>query len=259
MQNVERFHIEAHQGNIFNRNCRDKRRLLEDELQEAVYLFASSAMTLVEQSRALRSKIEIPGYSERIAADFASSSRHRFIQELRNDVIHITLHEPNWQLSTDRDGTRITRFLLYAHQLTRADEYHLLARDYLRKNTDGVDLGTLFAEYRTTVNEFHVWLQQAVSSTAGAQILDYRRCHRFITTIGTRAFWRLMLSQVVIQNSKNPYDYLDRYLTETEMEEVSTFPPRSQAQVDRIVEIIDEDGACDDELRTLVYTAFGVL
>jgi hypothetical protein len=47
---VERFHQQAYQGEIFRRNRREELCQLEEELQDAVYLFASSAMTLVDCS-----------------------------------------------------------------------------------------------------------------------------------------------------------------------------------------------------------------
>lgn len=52
--------------------------------------------------------------------------------------------------------------------------------------------------------------------------------------------------------------YLDQYLTEDELREGLRMPPRSKAEVDCIVELIDEHGACDAELRNLVYEAFSV-
>ena len=53
-------------------------------------------------------------------------------------------------------------------------------------------------------------------------------------------------------------NYLDRYLTEGELAQVMALPPRSVQQVDRVIDIVDEYGACDSELRELVYRAFGV-
>lgn len=67
-----------------------------------------------------------------------------------------------------------------------------------------------------------------------------------------------MLSQVVIQQKRDPYHYLNRYLTIAELEEVQQLPNKSKTQVDRIIELIDDYGACDDELRDLAYKAFGV-
>ncbi|SHL17044.1 hypothetical protein SAMN05216428_101321 [Nitrosospira sp. Nsp11] len=214
-------------------------------------------MTLVDQSRALSKKITISGYSARISADFEKNGSHKFIQELRNDVVHITLHKPNWHISTEKDGTRITKFLLYPHQLARAEKYNLYAKNYLQKNPNGINLGALFAEYQTLVNGFQEWLQKAISSVVGTEISDYLRCRLYVNRLGARPAWNLILCQVVA-GAKNPYNYLDQFLTEKEMVEVLALPHQSAAQVDLIIRIIDEYGACDDELRSLVYKAFNI-
>lgn len=54
-----------------------------------------------------------------------------------------------------------------------------------------------------------------------------------------------------------PYLYVDRYLTEAELQEVARLPQRSAVQVDRIIELADEDGACDEEIRSVAYATFG--
>jgi hypothetical protein len=53
------------------------------------------------------------------------------------------------------------------------------------------------------------------------------------------------------------YGHLQRYLTPEELQEINTLPHSSKEQVDRIIEMVDEYGACDNELRKLVYKAFG--
>ncbi len=45
------------------------------------------------------------------------------------------------------------------------------------------------------------------------------------------------------------YDYLLRYLTDDELERVYSLPMRSKEQVDLIIKILDDYGACNDDLR----------
>lgn len=37
----------------------------------------------------------------------------------------------------------------------------------------------------------------------------------------------------------------------------NSLPDRTQGQIDRIIEFVDEYEACDDELRQIIYKAFG--
>ena len=262
---LEQFNVEVHQRGLLARNRRDDLRNFEEKFQEILYLFASTAMTLVEQSRAISRKVKLPGYTDRVSSTFSDNPRHKFIQELRNDLIHITLHEPRWHLTetfhthrTERDRTRTTQFMLSPSRLRRSDEWHRLGREYLRQHPNGVDLGALIQEYRLEVTDFQGWLQNTVLAVAGDTINEYLRCNRFLKAVGSRCWWRFLLSQIVIQAGRDPYQYLDRYLTKTEVEEIQSLSHKTKEQVDRIVDLVDDYGACDDELRSLVYKAFGV-
>jgi hypothetical protein len=66
-----------------------------------------------------------------------------------------------------------------------------------------------------------------------------------------------MMHQVLARRL-DPYLYLDGHLNAAEMQEVLQLPKNSAKQVDRIIEILDEYGACDNDLRRMIYQAFGV-
>ena len=215
-------------------------------------------MTLVDQTRALSKKISVPGYDARVAETFSLNPQHRFIQELRVDVIHVTLHRPGWQLTYGAEKERTSRFMLWPKQLNRAGDYNAQARQYLQEHSNGIDLGGLIADYTRQVQDFHVWLSSAVDVAIGPTIADYRRCASRIKAVSARSQWNLVLTQVLIAGKRDPYPYLDEYLTQCEYAEVMSMPLRSRQQVDRIIELVDEFGACDEELRNTVYKAFGV-
>lgn len=72
-----------------------------------------------------------------------------------------------------------------------------------------------------------------------------------------RAWINTLLNEVVTKRL-DPYEYLNDYLTDSEIEEVLRLPKRSREQVDRIIEIVDASGICDQALRENIYKAFGV-
>lgn len=43
-----------------------------------------------------------------------------------------------------------------------------------------------------------------------------------------------------------------------ELEEILKFPKHSKEQIDQIIDIIDEYGACDERLKKKIYNAFKV-
>lgn len=251
-----RFHADVHKGHVFRRNRRSELEAYEQQFQKLLYVFASSAMTLVDQARALSQKITFPEYEARVREGFATNPRHRFIQELRVDVIHVTLHRPGWQLTSGRDEESTSKFMLWPKQLTRLSEYNAQARQFVDEHPKGIDLGRLIVDYSAHVREFHKWLRQTAESVVGDMMADYRRCSKRITAVSSRSFWNLIFQQVVIAGKRDPYTYLDQYLTEGELAEVNSLPHRSRRQVDRIIELVDEHEACDDELRQIIYKAF---
>lgn len=258
-EQLKRFHIETVKGVLLRRNRRHDLVALKDQVRELLYLFASSAITLVDQSRALSNKVVVPGYEERKNTDFVHDPQHRFIQELRVDVVHVTLHQPSWQITSGRGKERESKFLLHAEDLRRAPSYNKHAKAFLSQNPKGIDLGHLVESYTQKVLRFHSWFRQQVESVVGDQLDDYRRCRRCVRAIGSRCWWNIFLKQVVIAGKRDPYKYLGEYLTEVEMREVCSMPSRSRVQIDRIIDLVDEDGACNEELRKVVYEAFGAV
>lgn len=258
-EQLKRFHMETAEGGLLRRNRRHDLAALKEQVQELLYLFTSSAMTLVDQSRALSKKVALPGYEERKNKDFVGDPQHRFIQELRVDLVHVALHQPSWQITSGRDEERESKFMIHAKGLRRAPSYNKHAKSFLIQNPKGIDLGHLVESYTQKVLSFHAWFRDQVESVVGDQMDDYRRCCRCVRAVSSRCWWNILLKQVVIAGARDPYDYLGEYLTDEEMREVCSMPSRSRAQIDRIVELVDEEGACNEELRKVVYEAFGAV
>jgi hypothetical protein len=69
--------------------------------------------------------------------------------------------------------------------------------------------------------------------------------------------WKAMLGNWLNWSKPpNPYEYLNRYLNAEQLRAVHALPAKSKEQVDKIIEFIDTDGACDDELRQRAYELF---
>ena len=255
-EDLARFNIEAHENGLMEPRRKSDLEGFERDFQEALYIYSNLAKSLVDQCHGMK-KYEVPGYEEKKSA-FPDDPVHRLIVELRNDVAHVVLFEPNWLLSSGRDGRRTSDMLIFPHQFRNTRKWNSLAREYLAQQTQGIQLAAIITQYSQKVAEFHRWFTIAISDFLGHQIADYLRCERYLHALGARAWWRLMLSQVVIQNKKDPFQYLDRYLNPAQRTEIDNLPHRSKAQVDRIIAMVDEFGCCDEELRTLAYRAFEV-
>jgi hypothetical protein len=92
----------------------------------------------------------------------------------------------------------------------------------------------------------------------GNNISEYLRYKRLINGFSAESHWKVLLQQVFIPQKIDPYLYLDRYLTDYELQEVLSLPHQSKGQVDKIIAFVDEYNVCEDELRSLVYRLFNV-
>ncbi len=73
----------------------------------------------------------------------------------------------------------------------------------------------------------------------------------------TRLLWRAMIGNWLNwDRPPNPFDSLDRYLTADELKEVCRLPKGSEVQVDKVLDFMDSESACDDDLRNLAYQLF---
>jgi hypothetical protein len=130
-------------------------------------------------------------------------------------------------------------------------------RQYLERAPEWIDLRTLFLEYRRRAREFHAWLTQTIGTLPLEAVRDYEVCVKESRKAAARMWWKAMLGNWLKWPSPpNPYNHLDRYLTPEQLAEVYALPMKSEAQVDRVIELMDTDGACDDELRSLAYEFF---
>lgn len=156
------------------------------------------------------------------------------------------------------DAVRSTHFELSVEALLAgADmDFNSQAKAYLRRCGAAVDVRSTFARYGRRVEAFYGWLTEAHEANLPPEVRDYRRCVRAHRVTHTRATWRLLLDQVFQPERYDPYDYLDRYLTRPELTEVLSLPMRSRDQVDRVIALVDEGGACDDGIRGLAYRLF---
>lgn len=256
LESIDAFHRDAQTREFWTPSAqqRFKKRLLI--IQRGIFCTSTSAMALVEQSRQTYDRFQVKQYQERVDVEFSNSEEHRFIQSLRNCICHGNIIEANWHRNFTRSGD-YTQFLLDRELLLECEDWHTLAKSFIDRYPKGIDVASLFTNYRTRIEKFHEWFHAEVKQLAEPLLSEYLEYERTLNRFDANAWWKVILRQC-IEKHLDPYSYLDQYLTKTELDEVLALPVRSQKQVDRIIEILDEYDACDEELRQMIYTAFGM-
>lgn len=123
-------------------------------VRRGTFCAAASALALVDHSRRACARWQLPGYRERVNAEFAENPEHRFVQGLRNYVSHFRPSSSTWREVTTYGpaGRRETSFVLRGDELLAWDEWDSPAREYIRNAPKNViDLESLFRGYRERV------------------------------------------------------------------------------------------------------------
>ncbi|MFL9671129.1 hypothetical protein WIX39_029635 [Variovorax sp. AB1(2024)] len=146
------------------------------ELNRYVHNFVSSALTLVEHTRVFMRKHYagtelLATYEEQAKASFAESAVAQFVQGLRNYMLHRGL--PNSSMfmnftanpgAKDGSGSARTGVRYGTASLLDWKDWKPVARVYLERAGEHLDLHEFVQEYLTLVNQFHGWLDATLAA-----------------------------------------------------------------------------------------------
>lgn len=252
---IDSFHKQAADPKFWTRPQRERFEQSGLTITKELFGAIGSAIVLVDCSRRIKKWRSIAGYDEKRSEIF-DQAEHEFIQGLRNYATHFRIVETHWQREYTAAGKR-TKFLIRRSSLLRWKKWTKPAHEFIGRHPNEIDVGNLMRSYSERVEAFQQWFRDRIRDKFREELLGYLHYERMLRRFGTESFWRIALTNL-IERSVDPLSYLDRYLTDTEIAEVLALPKRLVEQVDRIIEILDEYGACDSKLRELTYKAFGV-
>ncbi len=236
------------------RSHKKQREQIVASIRKDIFAAAAAAKALVELSRKVKKHINNDYDAQR--ARMFDAGQHEFVMGLRRNLLHITWLEANSKVTYRRDGTEST-FEFKRSELLAEGEFNELARAYIRNAGETIDIRGLFGDYGARVDRFYGWLQGQIEAHLSTEIQDYRRCVHAHEACMAKMWHRVFLTEG-IKRDVDPYKFLPDYLDSNELEEVNRLPHRSPTQVNRIIELLDDHQACDEELRTLVFRLFKV-
>lgn len=257
LSSINSFKGESERPDFWNRTRRSDFESLELRIQRGVFSATMAAMALKDHTTIFARKYPVELYHEKVKEYFSEDPLHRFVQKLRNFMTHVRITKSNWVIKHDKQGKSFF-FFLTQENLNKWDEWDSPSKSYIALNPEGVNVEQLFDDYSGKVRFFHDWFRSQVWQKYSNDLKEYFNCKRMYNAVNDKSTWNLLIKQVFLQNKINPYMYLDRYLTNNEIEEILSLPFRSKKQVDRIIELVDEYGTCDEEIRKAVYELFGI-
>jgi hypothetical protein len=141
------------------------------EVVRRVHNFVASALTLVEHTRIFMrenycSTPVLDRYQAKIDADLANDPLARFVQDLRNYMLHKGLpnSEMHMKFESNPDlpggGTLETGIQIRAARLQEWDGWSVSARGFIEACGESIDIRTVAETYADKISLFHTWLQR---------------------------------------------------------------------------------------------------
>ncbi|NTU50155.1 MAG: hypothetical protein HGA87_04605 [Desulfobulbaceae bacterium] len=257
LSSINLFKSESESPNFWDRPGREGKEALLIRIQRGIFSATMSAMALVDHSRIFARKYPVAQYDDKVKECFSGNCLHAFVQQFRNFMTHVRIMKSNWLIKHDEHG-RSVFFLLSQDDLSKWNKWDETSKFYIASNPEGVNIEQLYEEYSKQVKFFHDWLRSQMWKKHSEELHEFYSCKKTYATINSECSWNVLIKQVFLPKKIDPYIYLDKYLSKEETEEVLSYPYKSKKQVDRIIEIVDEHDACNEELRQSVYQLFGV-
>jgi hypothetical protein len=256
LMRLDEFDVASKDGTLFYPSREAALNEYAKSSRKEIFALSGAAAALVDQARHVTMKISFPEFAQ-VRTEHFNIGQHTFIKELRNHLNHKSFLEPSWSIKNVGPG-QTSHLEFNAAKLLRNNGFTGTAKKYLQDQRAPIDVRRLFETYGQSVRNFYAWLMPEIEIRLPIDVHDYRRCIHMRRAHVARLWYRLVFTQMVTPET-DLYGHLPEHLTPKEREEINALPHRSKEQIDRIIEMVDEYGACDEELRALVYKGFGII
>lgn len=259
------FEHAAVDGTLMLRQRQTDLSVFEGRVQKELFAAASAAHSLIDHSRRLNKVVDCSEYDAKRLEFFGEDGLAEFVIAMRVMLHHLFSVQANWQLQRDyREGTEVGTFVLDHDLVANALEEVgsgvsgiVKVKAFLASQKSAIDLRLIFEAYRSRLTRFHVWFGAALRDRYLASAADYDRCLKARRDFAARSLWSALIGNwLTWPVPPNPYNHLKTYLTEEEVAVVMALPLGSVEQIDRVIEFVDAERACDENVRKLVHCYF---
>ncbi len=227
------------------------------EVKRKLYYCTSSLMTLVEVARNFDKRHDTNGVGVKRAEFFTTPGLHDFLQDLRNFNTHWRIAEANWSINYNmKNGTRTVHFQITKEDLFAWRKWTANSKCYIQALNGSVDVYENLTTYKKQAQAYYSWHKGVVieqNALSLQQYFEYTKIHE-----GLRQYqkWNMLLSHA--KNNTNPYQYLAKFLSRSQIESVLSYPKHSEQQVDALIRAVDMYQICDKNLKAKLMKVFSV-
>ena len=160
---------------LMSENYREDGIQFHREANRLFHNFLASAMTLINHTRNFmkRRYKDMPvfqAYTQKVQSDLANDPLCRFIQELRNYLLHNELPHSSMSLKIERDKKAESTISIDIEKLLEWQEWSKVGRSYLENCSKVIKMSVFVSEYCKKIIEFHKWLDEALISAHKKQL-----------------------------------------------------------------------------------------
>lgn len=177
-----------------------------------------------------------------------------FMKDLRNNLAHGSVVVPTWRMDFDANGSRGS-MNFNPVELMLLGTWSAGAKRYIESESN-LHLGKIVREHFKCVNLFSLALTDLFAKNISPAEEDYYEIEDEHRRGSQRQWFKILVSQM--GKTKDPYAYLHRFFTSSELRLILRHPKHSKEQVDLIISLKNSEIDCDDELRVMLYKMFGV-
>jgi hypothetical protein len=262
---IQRFETSLEDG-ILDRTKKEDLEDIEGAIQKELFAVTNAAHSLVDHARRLQKELQIVDYEEMRAKCFGEDRLHDFVIGLRTLLHHLDALEAGWNITNDFKRGKTASFVLHRKELQLAVDQSTQSfsvgalkqiREYIAAAHDVIDLKLVFHEYQKRVTHFHNWFGEQLVAGNFIALRDYERCIKENRNRSSRTIWKALIGNWLNwKEPPNPYTYLPRFLSAEQLAEIHALPMQSKEQIDRVIQLVDQENACDTVLREQIHLLF---
>lgn len=225
-----------------------------------VYTYSVAAESLVQSYRHLVSvapKVEA-NYEALKKEVFGIDGIFAFIKELRvaNCHVGVVTANPHYEVSFGQEKKVVSGIAFDRTEFLGIKDLNKKVQAFVT-NLDDLQIVDLINRHFKLAKKFFELVPHRTGILTSVEFRDYEKIRLANKIYSSVVSLQLVLPQ---SNSKtlNPYEYLDKYFSKAEIDNIYWFKNHSKAQVDYMINLRDPIGLVDTHLRSRLYELFQV-
>jgi hypothetical protein len=233
-----------------------------NEATKEVYVYSCASTSLVQAYRRLISGWPQlrEGYELLKAETILPAGVIAFVDELRDSNNHYGIIRaiPTYSVQDRADtGKEIkSNFGFDRERILSSKDWNTKAKEFVRTQ-ESLEVLKIIDEHYGIVARFKRIFPHRLGIRSDKPFRDLKRIRYAQDLVGKRVWLGLMLQQA-LPKKLDPYEYLESWFSEEELEKIYSLPDHSSEQLEYMIALRDPLGFCDADTRETLYRLFSV-